>query len=228
MSDQQSSSSFFCALFCFFVGLSFTILVLVGLGLSLGWCWSVTTLGFLLLRQLLLLVLAQCLRGSNFSFLGFNNFVFSFHLLLLLGSSGFSVDGHRPLVSLCWNIDNFIFFLFFLFFFIVLLFLAFFLHHFSKSHFIVTVVLTEEISSEMDWALSLSKERNSVSLLEVQVQALLFVGLVQMAENVFWLAFIVQEKADVVLCGNTKINSGFGDVERVLHNLGVLLTGLND
>jgi len=80
----------------------------------------------------------------------------------------------------------------------------------------------------MDWALSLSKERNSVSLLEVQVQALLFVGLVQMAENVFWLAFIVQEKADVVLCGSTKINSGFGDVERVLHNLGVLLTGLND
>jgi len=43
----------FLCVVLFFVGLSFTILVLVGLGLSLGWCWSVTTLGFLLLRQLM-------------------------------------------------------------------------------------------------------------------------------------------------------------------------------
>merc|ERR1711928_135287 len=199
----------FLGIVLLFVGLSFTILVLlVLLSRSLGFLrWGCCVL-FLLLLQLFLLILAQ-LRGFCCGFFDFFCFVSSIHFGLLLRSIGFSVHRHWPFVAFLGHVNNFLFF-----------FIFFLLH--------VIIFFTKKVSSEMNWALSLSEKVNGISLLEVQVQAFLFVSFVQMAKNVFWLPFVVQKKTDGILCSSTQIKSGFGDVERVLNSLRVLLARLND
>merc|ERR1711928_206360 len=214
----------FLGIVLLFVGLSFTILVLlVLLSRSLGFLrWGCCVL-FLLLLQLFLLILAQ-LRGFCCGFFDFFCFVSSIHFGLLLRSIGFSVHRHWPFVAFLGHVNNFLFFFIFFLLHVILFFL---LHHFTQSHIFI-IIFTKKVSSEMNWALSLSEKVNGISLLEVQVQAFLFVSFVQMAKNVFWLPFVVQKKTDGILCSSTQIKSGFGDVERVLNSLRVLLARLND
>merc|ERR1711928_115234 len=162
----------FLGIVLLFVGLSFTILVLlVLLSRSLGFLrWGCCVL-FLLLLQLFLLILAQ-LRGFCCGFFDFFCFVSSIHFGLLLRSIGFSVHRHWPFVAFLGHVNNFLF-----------------LH-----------------------------------LLPPPCHPLLPPP--SFHPKSYHLHHHLHQEG--ILCSSTQIKSGFGDVERVLNSLRVLLARLND